>query len=817
MKSVITCAAFLIWPSLVCADGFFVWKNQQRDIHEPQQKALIIHDAGWEDLVLSVRFQGAPEEFGWIVPLPALPEMEPRSPRIFEVLSQATQTPWFGRTPGKGMFMEAGSSVQPKVVTERVGIYTVSLLEGGTTEGVMEWLDREGFDLPTGADPVLTDYLESGWIFAAMRITLENQAGGMADSLANGMIQPIHFRFPAEHPVFPLKISSLGGGESEVLLYLLSRPGWVPHDAPGMLWESHCWSQIPWGWFRYGGEGGGGIPFLSGLADRFAAVADSMVLTKARAIVKAADMDDVGFGPYPALALLQDGDLRQRAEAATFIGRKDPPGGYAALETFLDRVMVAVDPAKKDFTGNGIVESHNHDVTSALWAAGRFGGERAVPLLSRWAVSDNLEWQTEALIGLIATDPVAATPICRDQFVANSHRDAHFPYEVERFLELCVAHLVEYGTDEELSAMKALAEANHDPRSWDRKWLSKQGNEAGLESGQTAVLIAAALGDEGYVAELGEHLRKFEITRRGASGSRRLDYYFRNQPWNRSVKELAFFLRNGLLVDRMVEVFSGRPALRDSLFRAVAHEGSPEQIPDDYRATLLARVSRLTSEDVALLVSIWEKAWTRLFGASEEENDQGEGEIASVDAMGKALAAQDALGIQGEVQALEELWEQVPWAEFDLKRSLVISAAIKDDPAACPMVMDYLNHDWAVRLASWDSSADLAQREFPANGWPGSWIFQIRTDDRNLGSFLARTCSDDVRALARDPAAPAILRMFCLIEFWMAWPEQEGEYLELMEGLQEEFPPGPLRDRIAQRLHFWRTVVPEMKAASEDW
>ena len=35
------------------ADGLFVWRNEQIDIHEPEQKALIVFDEGVEDLVLS--------------------------------------------------------------------------------------------------------------------------------------------------------------------------------------------------------------------------------------------------------------------------------------------------------------------------------------------------------------------------------------------------------------------------------------------------------------------------------------------------------------------------------------------------------------------------------------------------------------------------------------------------------------------------------------------------------------------------------------------------------------------------------------------
>jgi hypothetical protein len=68
--SLVVLLAALGLAAVARADGLFVWKNEQIDIHEPEQKALIVFDEGVEDLVLSVKFEGAPEEFGWIVPLP---------------------------------------------------------------------------------------------------------------------------------------------------------------------------------------------------------------------------------------------------------------------------------------------------------------------------------------------------------------------------------------------------------------------------------------------------------------------------------------------------------------------------------------------------------------------------------------------------------------------------------------------------------------------------------------------------------------------------------------------------------------------------
>jgi hypothetical protein len=53
-------------------DGCFVFRwNKGIDINEPTQKAIIVYDAGREDLLLQVKYQGPLEEFGWLIPVPS--------------------------------------------------------------------------------------------------------------------------------------------------------------------------------------------------------------------------------------------------------------------------------------------------------------------------------------------------------------------------------------------------------------------------------------------------------------------------------------------------------------------------------------------------------------------------------------------------------------------------------------------------------------------------------------------------------------------------------------------------------------------------
>src|SRR6266850_6809246 len=114
------------------ADGCFVFKwNKGIDINEPTQKAIIVHKAGREDLLLQVKYEGPLEEFGWLIPVPSLPTIEKGSMEPFYELSRLTQREFAMRqavtlagSGGRGRDDESIKVVEVKTV----GAYEISIL-----------------------------------------------------------------------------------------------------------------------------------------------------------------------------------------------------------------------------------------------------------------------------------------------------------------------------------------------------------------------------------------------------------------------------------------------------------------------------------------------------------------------------------------------------------------------------------------------------------------------------------------------------------------------------------------------------------------
>src|SRR6516225_6574183 len=77
-------------------EGFLrlLW-DRQETVREPSQKALVIHHAGREVLLLQLKTDIAPGRAGWLIPVPAPPEVEMTSMEPFYEASRLPHQPLY--------------------------------------------------------------------------------------------------------------------------------------------------------------------------------------------------------------------------------------------------------------------------------------------------------------------------------------------------------------------------------------------------------------------------------------------------------------------------------------------------------------------------------------------------------------------------------------------------------------------------------------------------------------------------------------------------------------------------------------------------
>ncbi len=245
----VLCLALLVQvasllPQGAIADGCFVFRwDKNADINEPAQKAIILHDAGREDLLLQVKYEGSLDDFGWLGPVPGVPKVEKGSMEAFYELSRLTQQRFGSDSPTKGLTahggVESNGAHEVKVIeVKTVGAYEIAVLEARDAGSLERWLKAHGYAVPDGKSELLDEYIAKGWCFVATRIDLKKRSADKSGpkrpdtassgeralkwQLRSGELHPLLISFDTPTCIFPLKISAVAGKPSEVSLYVIS-------------------------------------------------------------------------------------------------------------------------------------------------------------------------------------------------------------------------------------------------------------------------------------------------------------------------------------------------------------------------------------------------------------------------------------------------------------------------------------------------------------------------------------------------------------------------------------------------------------------
>lgn len=208
--------------------GYFPPFDYQQDIFEPEQKALILHDGYTEHLVIEPSFKGSMDSFVWVVPVPSKPELHEIDGNIFRELAALTaperaRSPDlvpFGRVYSEVSMQFAGKASVDVVEQRQVGIYYISVVASDDAAALKEWLTKEGYALPQNADLVIKEYVDKRWFFVAMKIVDSKQ--GYAQ-YREGRVQPLYVTFTSPRIIYPLRISSINKGATDILLYVFSK------------------------------------------------------------------------------------------------------------------------------------------------------------------------------------------------------------------------------------------------------------------------------------------------------------------------------------------------------------------------------------------------------------------------------------------------------------------------------------------------------------------------------------------------------------------------------------------------------------------
>ena len=211
----ILCFADAPRTALACGGTFCDTGPRAMPVDQTGENILFVMDAGKVEAHIQIQYRGDAPRFSWILPVPALPEIEVGSDPLFGKLLAGT-VPRFGYTTQRdfcggtgGSAGAGGSGGGPQdassgsdgggvvVAQKQVGAFETTTLSGGSDE-VVNWLSANGYQMSAEAPALFQDYVARGYLFVAVKLT----GGAGIDE-----IHPLVVRYTGTEPCVPIKLT----------------------------------------------------------------------------------------------------------------------------------------------------------------------------------------------------------------------------------------------------------------------------------------------------------------------------------------------------------------------------------------------------------------------------------------------------------------------------------------------------------------------------------------------------------------------------------------------------------------------------------
>jgi MYXO-CTERM domain-containing protein len=226
-------AALLPVEAAACGGTFCDQANNNMPVDQTGENILFVLAEDHTEAHIQIQYdpETDAEKFGWIVPMLGVPEFSVGSQQLFVNLLNAT-VPVYGfmsqaefcgydesgggwdtcsgtsgassasggDSAGSGGTTGTTGEVPDVLLRTTVGAFDVVVLDGDNAGVVMDWLGDAGYYQDPAAEPILQEYLDDGYIFAAFKLT---QGAGVDE------IHPVTLRYPGNEPCVPIKLTRI--------------------------------------------------------------------------------------------------------------------------------------------------------------------------------------------------------------------------------------------------------------------------------------------------------------------------------------------------------------------------------------------------------------------------------------------------------------------------------------------------------------------------------------------------------------------------------------------------------------------------------
>jgi hypothetical protein len=236
--------------------GFYVG-GADKKLYNNATVVVLMREGTRTVLSMQNNYQGPPDDFAMVVPVPVVLQKEnvktlarevfdlvdrAAAPRLVEYWEQDPCPPPDLRmrrdesAPMAAAAAPAGSataaSLGVKIEAEFVvGEYNVVILSAEDALGLDTWLRREGYKIPEGAEPVLRPYVAAGMKFFVARVI----ASKVAFKDGQAMLSPLRFHYDSETFSLPIRLGLVNSsGTQDLLVHILSQTRYEVANYPNV-------------------------------------------------------------------------------------------------------------------------------------------------------------------------------------------------------------------------------------------------------------------------------------------------------------------------------------------------------------------------------------------------------------------------------------------------------------------------------------------------------------------------------------------------------------------------------------------------------
>jgi hypothetical protein len=238
-------------PALIVAIGLFVIQTlpafacgglvaPNGSVRLARAATLVAWHDGIEQYMTSFTYQGDSSNFGWIVPLPAVPIkiQEGGAWTLQRLFLETHPTP-----PETVRFEAAASSAGGVQILQQVKVEALNItVVRGSGQAVLDWATSNGFAVDDETRDHLLAYAQGSPIFMAAKYDV---AAARARHQFQGDGAPVLITMKTEHLWVPLEILALDGQEVQADVYLLTDSPVNTSDFGALVGQSAVGTQVP--------------------------------------------------------------------------------------------------------------------------------------------------------------------------------------------------------------------------------------------------------------------------------------------------------------------------------------------------------------------------------------------------------------------------------------------------------------------------------------------------------------------------------------------------------------------------------------------